>query len=216
MIPRPRQLRAGAAGAVLAAMALATILASARTGQQAIDQQLQSHAARHLARADEHRIAFGNAADADLMLPGGDRRRVHSLLKLAAPLRHGDYVWNDTGSGGRVWIRIDLERQLISVFREGDEIGTALVIFGMTDRLTPIGEFAVIAKAADHYSRSYDAPMPFMLRLTHDGVAIHASQVRADRATHGCLGVPLGFAEKLYAAADTGTPVYILSGKEAA
>jgi hypothetical protein len=58
--------------------------------------------------------------------------------------------------------------------------------------------------------------MPFMLRLTADGVAIHASRVRPDGATHGCLGVPLRFAEKLYSVAGMGTEVFILNKSAAA
>jgi len=197
-------------------MLFTAALGLARPSQPAFDQRLQNRAALQLAQADERRIPIDDTAFGGLQLPGGDRRAVRSLLKIAGPLRHGDYVWHDIGGSGPVWIRIDLDRQLISVFRGADEIGTALIIFGMTDKPTPAGAYTVITKAADYYSRSYDAPMPFMLRLTQDGVAIHASQVRADRATHGCLGVPLGFAEQLYAAADTGTPVYILHGKTAA
>jgi lipoprotein-anchoring transpeptidase ErfK/SrfK len=52
--------------------------------------------------------------------------------------------------------------------------------------------------------------MPYMLRLTDDGVAIHGSNVRQGRATHGCIGVPLGFAKMLFATASKGDPVFII------
>ncbi len=41
--------------------------------------------------------------------------------------------------------------------------------------------------------------MPYMLRLTNDGVAIHGSNVRQGYATHGCIGVPTDFAKLLFA-----------------
>ena len=53
-------------------------------------------------------------------------------------------------------------------------------------------------RAREHRSSLYDADMPFMLRLTGDGVALHASDVRFGRATHGCIGLPPAFAEKLF------------------
>jgi lipoprotein-anchoring transpeptidase ErfK/SrfK len=99
----------------------------------------------------------------------------------------------------------------VSVFRGEDEIGTAVILYGAPEKPTPKGTFKVIAKATDHYSRSYDAPMPFMLRLTDDGIAIHASRVRPNGATHGCLGVPLRFAELLFRVAGMGTEVFILA-----
>ena len=58
--------------------------------------------------------------------------------------------------------------------------------------------------------RSYDAAMPYMLRLTEDGVAIHGSNVRQGYATHGCIGVPIDFAKLLFGAAKKGDPVVIL------
>ncbi len=85
-----------------------------------------------------------------------------------------------------------------------------MILYGTPDKPTPRGTFRILAKAVDHYSRSYDAPMPFMLRLTADGVAIHASRVRVNGATHGCLGVPTSFAARLYQVAALGTPVYIM------
>jgi lipoprotein-anchoring transpeptidase ErfK/SrfK len=51
--------------------------------------------------------------------------------------------------------------------------------------------------------------MPYMLRLTTDGVAIHASNVREGWATHGCIGVPMEFARRLFAEVKLGDPVEI-------
>jgi lipoprotein-anchoring transpeptidase ErfK/SrfK len=52
--------------------------------------------------------------------------------------------------------------------------------------------------------------MPYTLRLTNDGVSIHASSVRWGAATHGCIGVPLGFAERLFNASRIGDEVEIV------
>jgi lipoprotein-anchoring transpeptidase ErfK/SrfK len=52
--------------------------------------------------------------------------------------------------------------------------------------------------------------MPFMLRLTADGVAIHGADVRRGAATHGCIGVPTDFARRLFGAVKLGDPVVIV------
>src|SRR3546814_15956015 len=69
--------------------------------------------------------------------------------------------------------------QTLSVFRAGYEIGSAVILYGADDKPSPLGAFPIIQKDADHYSSTYNnAPMPYTLRLTSDGVAIHGSDVQ--------------------------------------
>jgi lipoprotein-anchoring transpeptidase ErfK/SrfK len=146
-----------------------------------------------------------------LRLPNGETHEIHSVLNVTKALSFGDYVWDAAGiAPGRVWVRIDLSRQLLSVFRGGDEIGTAVIIYGANDHPTPVGLFQILQKSQYYYSKAYDAPMPYSLRLTDDGVAMHASSVRERKATHGCIGLPLDFARLLYAATSRGDRVQIL------
>ncbi|HKQ44986.1 MAG TPA: L,D-transpeptidase family protein [Rhizomicrobium sp.] len=136
------------------------------------------------------------------------------MLNVVNPMRFGNFVWNeDRIPKGPVWVRVDLTRQLLSVFRAGHEIGSAVILYGTPHKFTPTGHFTVLEKRKDYYSRSYDAPMPYMLRLTSDGVAIHGSNVRPGWATHGCIGVPLDFARLLFAAAKKGDAVIILAAE---
>ena len=113
-------------------------------------------------------------------------------------------------AAGPTWIRIDLGSQLMSVFRGGDEIGTAVIVYGGDNKETPAGKLHILGKARDHRSSLYDAEMPYTLRLTDDGVSIHASSVRWGAATHGCIGVPLPFAQRLFGAARVGDEVVIV------
>jgi hypothetical protein len=62
-------------------------------------------------------------------------------------------------------------------------------------------------------SNIYDAPMPWMLRLTNDGVSIHGSKVERGYATNGCVGVPDAFAKRLFKVAKVGDKVIITDGK---
>ena len=146
-----------------------------------------------------------------LSLPDGRQEIVRSILNITKPMRFGDYIWDENHiPSGSLWIRIDLGRQLLSVFRDGHEIGSAVILYGTDGKPTPTGSFAIQQKAAHYVSHAYDAPMPYMLRLTNDGVAIHGSNVREGWATHGCIGVPLDFARLLFAAASKGDRVVIL------
>lgn len=54
-----------------------------------------------------------------------------------------------------------------------------------------------------------DAPMPYMQRITWDGVAIHAGRDPGYAASHGCVRVPIAFAKRLYAITRLGARVTI-------
>jgi len=157
------------------------------------------------------RIRFDAGHYPKLSLPDGRQETVRSMLNIAKPMHFGDFVWDeDRIPSGPVWVRIDLARQILSVFRDGHEVGSAVILYGTDGKRTPTGSFTVLEKNPDYYSHSYHAPMPYMLRLTKDGVAIHGSKVHEGWATHGCIGVPLGFAKLLFATAHKGDPVVIL------
>ncbi len=158
------------------------------------------------------RLFYPAARPATLTLPDGQTRIVHSMLNMSDQMKFGDYVWDDDGVGaGPAWVRVDLARQTLSVFRAGHEIGTAVILFGADGKPTPTGVFPVLAKAVTHRSTLYDAEMPYMLRLTGDGVAIHASNVHEGLATHGCIGIPPAFARLLYAQIHIGDQVAIIA-----
>lgn len=127
----------------------------------------------------------------------------------------GEWTWDESGAPrqGRIVMTVDLHAQTISVFRDGYEIGTAAVLYGADDKPTPLGRFPVLEKDADHVSNLYGAPMPYMLRLTTDGVAIHGSAIEEGYATHGCIGVPTPFARKLFAAVRKGDLAVITRGR---
>ncbi|MES2493419.1 MAG: L,D-transpeptidase family protein [Pseudomonadota bacterium] len=149
-------------------------------------------------------------------LPDGSSREVRSLLNVVGPQGFGSFVWNEDGAGtGPVWARVDLGAQTLSVFRGMDEIGTAVIVYGTSAKPTPLGWFTILDKQRDYHSRTYDAPMPWMLRLTDDGVALHASQIYKGRATHGCIGAPDEFAGRLFAVMNRGDRVLIVDTMQA-
>lgn len=149
---------------------------------------------------------LASAADGSLV--------IKRVLKIPGPFRHGDYVWDDAGvPPGPLVITIDVAAQTLSVFRGGYEIGAAVILFGADNKPTPLGVFPITQKSAKHVSNLYGLPMPYMMRLTNDGVAIHGATVERDSATNGCIGVPTPFAKLLFAQVKLGDRVIVTKGE---
>lgn len=153
-----------------------------------------------------------DAAPAPTPPPAGTA--IKRVLDTGGPIRFGHWFWDEEGvPAGPVVITVDLDAQVISIFRAGYEIGTAAMIYGEDDKPTPLGVFPITQKDAKHVSNLYHVPMPYMQRLTNDGISIHAAPVVMDTATHGCIGVPLEFARLLFGATKLGDRVIITNGQ---
>ncbi|OYY90027.1 MAG: hypothetical protein B7Y45_09770 [Sphingomonas sp. 28-66-16] len=140
---------------------------------------------------------------------------IKHILPIEGPLHLGDHYWDERGAPatGTIMITVDLAAQTLSVFRDGFEIGTSAILYGGDDKPTPLGVFPITQKDADHVSNLYDAKMPYMLRLTNDGISIHGTSVAEGFMTHGCIGVPTPFAKQLFAAVKLGDRVIVTRGK---
>jgi L,D-transpeptidase catalytic domain len=146
--------------------------------------------------------------------PPGDGLDAPALLAINRWLRPGEHMWDDDGvPAGGLTIVVDLRARTLSVYRAGMEIGRSFITHGADNKPTPTGRFPILEKDADHHSNLYDnAPMPWMLRLTRDGVAIHGAEIADDAATRGCVGLPAEFAEMLFRHARLGDPVLVVPG----
>lgn len=140
---------------------------------------------------------------------------IKRILPIAGAIKYGEWHWDDKDvPAGPIVVTVDLEARVISVFRGGYEIGTAAVLLGTNDKPTPLGIFPITQKDKDHVSNIYTgAPMPYMQRLTNDGITLHGSDVALGYASHGCVGMPDAFAAKLFATTKIGDKVYITKGK---
>jgi L,D-transpeptidase catalytic domain len=148
--------------------------------------------------------------------PKDERFVIKRILPITGPIKYGEWHWDDTGvADGPIVVTVDLDARVLSVFKGGYEIGATAVLLGTNEKPTPLGEFPIKWKKADHYSSTYDgAPMPFTQNLTDDGVAIHGTKVEKGYASHGCIGVPAGFDKKLFGVTKTGDKVIITKGKK--
>lgn len=125
--------------------------------------------------------------------------------------RAGDWVWApELAPKGPVVVLVSLPLQQLHVYRNGVRIGASTISSGKRGHETPVGVFTILQKHAEHYSNLYDnAPMPWMQRLTWDGIALHAGRLPGHPASHGCVRLPDAFAKHLFATTRTGDVVIV-------
>jgi hypothetical protein len=102
-------------------------------------------------------------------------------------------------AGEPIMAIVSIKSQQVTLYDAGGWILRAPVSTGVTERETPAGVFAVVEKKADHRSNMYDdAHMPHMQRITWNGIALHGGPLPGYAASHGCVRMPFGFAERLF------------------
>ncbi len=150
------------------------------------------------------------------------------------------YEWNGDGrSITRIVVNTDEQK---ARFYVGDEqIGWTTVASGVSKYPTPVGHFEVMEKVENKRSNLYGkiysqggkvlhanaktgrdpvpsgarfegAKMPYFLRLTYDGIGLHAGPIpRPGRpASHGCIRMPSKMAPILFEHVNLGTKVSIV------
>ncbi|AGA89467.1 hypothetical protein Thimo_0626 [Thioflavicoccus mobilis 8321] len=150
------------------------------------------------------------------------------------------YDWQ--GDGRRVSrVIIDVDEQRARFYDGNEQIGWTTVATGVKTFPTPTGQFEVIEKVTDKRSNIYGkiynkggqviksnarigrdevpeggrfagAKMPYFMRLTYDGVGLHAGSIPrpGQPASHGCIRLPRKLAPILFTHVDYGTPVRII------
>jgi len=137
-------------------------------------------------------------------------------------------------------IEVSIDEQKARFYSGDKEVGWTTVASGVHRYPTPVGTFAVLEKVQNKKSNLYGkiynkngklvkrnakmgvdsipegghfrgAPMPYFLRLTNDGIGMHAGPIPrpGNRASHGCIRMPKKFAPVLYRYVDVGTSVTI-------
>lgn len=102
-------------------------------------------------------------------------------------------------AGEPIMAIVSIKTQHVTLYDADGWIMRAPVSTGVKGRETPAGVFAILEKRRDHRSSLYDdAWMPHMQRITWNGVALHGGPLPGYAASHGCVRMPYGFAEKLF------------------
>jgi len=111
-------------------------------------------------------------------------------------------------------IIIDLHKQKAYALEDDEVVFSGRVSTGKRGHRTPTGYYRVLDKELKHISNRWPKPnggakMPYMLRLTNSGIAMHLGYTPRYPASHGCIRMKNGFAQKMYKWAPIGTPVTI-------
>jgi L,D-transpeptidase catalytic domain len=134
----------------------------------------------------------------------------------AKPARPATEATAPRDAGEPIMAIVSIKTQQVTFYDADGWILRAPVSTGTTGRETPAGVFAVIEKDKDHHSTMYDdAWMPNMQRITWNGLALHGGPLPGYAASHGCVRMPFGFAEKLFDRTNIGMRV-IISPNDAA
>ena len=111
---------------------------------------------------------------------------------------------------------VSIGRQRITFYDRNGAVAQAPISSGQSGHDTPQGVFSIIEKKEEHNSNLYnDASMPFMQRITWSGVAMHAGPLPGYPASHGCIRLPYGFAERIFRATKLNTRVVVMQGEVA-
>jgi lipoprotein-anchoring transpeptidase ErfK/SrfK len=126
-------------------------------------------------------------------------------------LKPGEYLWASAiPATGDTRIVIDRLTQMAYVYRAETLVGAACVSTATQGRITPLGFWSILEKRPFYRSKKYDnAPMPFMQRIDEYGIALHGGKNPGYPASHGCIRMPMKFAEKLYGLTKVGSKVVI-------
>jgi hypothetical protein len=113
-------------------------------------------------------------------------------------------------AGEPIMAIVSIKSQQVTFYDADGWTLRAPVSTGTKGRETPAGIFAVVDKEVDHRSNMYDdAWMPHMQRITWNGIALHGGPLPGYAASHGCVRMPFGFAEKLFGKTRIGMRVII-------
>ena len=147
-----------------------------------------------------------------------------------------------TGKGRAVTrIVVDVDQQKARFYEGDNEVGWTMVASGVSKFPTPVGRFSVTEKVANKESNLYGkvygkggqlissnakmgktaipagarfdgADMPYYMRLTGDGIGMHAGPIPnpGRPASHGCIRMPKAFAPIAFRHVGVGTEVSIV------
>jgi hypothetical protein len=122
----------------------------------------------------------------------------HAAPKHARPAQAKEETAPRT-AGEPIMAIVSIKSQQVTFYDADGWIVRAPVSTGVSGRETPAGIFAVLEKDIDHQSSMYDdAWMPHMQRITWNGIALHGGPLPGYAASHGCVRMPFGFADRMF------------------
>jgi len=145
--------------------------------------------------------------------------------------------WDDSGAHGDPRIVVHISEQKAYFYKGKRVVGESTVSTGKRGFGTPPGHYSVVSKDKNHFSSEFGdyvdsqgnvvvqnidvrkdrqpkgthfdpAKMPYCMHF-NGGYAMHQGYVPPFAASHGCIRLPEGMADKFYNNAPVGTPVVV-------
>lgn len=145
--------------------------------------------------------------------------------------------WNDEGAHGEPRIVVHLGDQKAYFFKGKHLVGESTVSTGKKGFSTPPGHYSIVSKDKNHFSSEFGdyvdsagnvvvqnidvrkdrqpkgthfdpARMPYCMHF-NGGYAMHQGYVPPFAASHGCIRLPRGMAERFYNNAPVGTSMSV-------
>jgi len=139
-------------------------------------------------------------------------------------------------------VHVFIQEQELILDIDGETAVISPVSTGRKKGWTPVGEYSIIGKSANHRSNTYGkhvsksgkvvrssvdsrkstppqggrfvgSPMPNFLRMTNNGIGIHAGVLPGYPASHGCIRVPKEVSKVLFEKCPIGTKVFVWNNK---
>jgi lipoprotein-anchoring transpeptidase ErfK/SrfK len=146
--------------------------------------------------------------------------------------------WDGSAGSGPARVVVRIGEQVAEFYKGDTLVGKARVSTGVSGRETPTGKFSVLEKDRNHRSSRYGdfvnadgsfaqrdvdvklnkAPagshfegskMTNFMRVTYEGVGMHAGFLPGYAASHGCIRMPDAMSATFYDNVQVGTPVTI-------
>ena len=145
--------------------------------------------------------------------------------------------WDDSGAHGEARIVVHIGEQKAFFYKGKRLVGESTVSTGKKGFSTPPGHYSIVSKDKNHFSSEFGdyvdsdgnivkqnidvrkdskprgahfdpAKMPYCMHF-NGGYAMHQGYVPPFAASHGCIRLPEGMAEKFYNNAPVGTPMTV-------
>lgn len=128
----------------------------------------------------------------------------------------------DENDIGDTYIEVDITNQHVWFYIDGVLAMDTDCVTGMgsdPERNTPTGVFKVWSRESPKVlvGEDYEAPVEYWMPVTWTGVGLHdldraeyGGDIYMYNGSHGCINLPVEFAEKLFYSVEVGTPVLII------
>jgi hypothetical protein len=165
------------------------------------------------------------------------QKAANDALKALVPPHLENGFFNDEGASGPAKIVVSISKQRAYFFRGKTVVGETTVSTGKPGFSTPPGHYKVVWKDKEHISTVFGdyvddfgnvaksnvdsrkdrrpsgshfdgARMPYAM-FFRGGYAMHQGYVPPYAASHGCIRLPQGMAERFFDATPLGTPVIV-------